>query len=38
MSTVTNSGVATAVAQQAYEAFGRRDVPAILNLVADDVD
>jgi len=38
MSTATNSGVATAVAQQAYEAFGRRDVPAILNLVADNVD
>ena len=29
---------ATAVVQQAYEAFGRRDVPAILNLVAEEVD
>ena len=29
---------ATAVVQQAYEAFGRQDVPAILNLVAEDVD
>jgi ketosteroid isomerase-like protein len=29
---------ATAVVQKAYEAFGRQDVPAILNLVADQVD
>ena len=29
---------ATAVVQKAYEAFGRGDVPAILNLVADQVD
>ena len=29
---------ATAVVQQAYEAFGRQDVPAILKLVAEDVD
>jgi ketosteroid isomerase-like protein len=27
-----------AVVQQIYEAFGRRDLPAILNVVADDVD
>ncbi|HEV8552461.1 MAG TPA: nuclear transport factor 2 family protein [Casimicrobiaceae bacterium] len=31
-------GTSTAVVQQAYEAFGRRDVPAILELVADEVD
>jgi len=29
---------ATAVVQKAYEAFGRKDVPAILNLVAEQVD
>lgn len=29
---------ATAVVQQVYEAFGRQDVPAILNLIAEDVD
>ena len=29
---------ATAVVQQAYEAFGRQDVPAILQLVAEEVD
>jgi len=29
---------ATAVVQQVYEAFGRQDVPAILNLVAEEVD
>jgi len=28
----------TAVVQQAYEAFGRQDVPAILKLVAEEVD
>jgi ketosteroid isomerase-like protein len=28
----------TAVVQQAYEAFGRGDVPAILKLVAEEVD
>jgi uncharacterized protein len=28
----------TAVPQQAYEAFQRADVPAILNLLADDVE
>ena len=26
------------VVQQAYEAYGRRDVPAILELVAPEVD
>lgn len=26
------------IIQQAYEAFGRRDIPALLNLVADQVD
>lgn len=31
-------GAATTIVQQAYEAFGRGDVPAILNLVADEVD
>lgn len=31
-------GAATTIVQQAYEAFGRGDVPAILNLVADQVD
>ena len=31
-------GAATTVVQQAYEAFGRRDVPAILSLIADEVD
>ena len=31
-------GTATTVVQQMYEAFGRGDVPAILNLVADEVD
>jgi hypothetical protein len=31
-------GTSTTVVQQAYEAFGRRDVPAILELVADEVD
>jgi ketosteroid isomerase-like protein len=31
-------GMATAVVRQAYEAFGRRDVPAILSLLADTVD
>ena len=29
---------ATVVVQQIYAAFGRRDVPAILSMVADDVD
>ncbi len=32
MSTATN------IIQQAYEAFGRGDIPAILELVADEVD
>lgn len=31
-------GAALNVVQQAYEAFGRRDIPALLNLVADQVD
>lgn len=31
-------GTATSIVQQAYEAFGRGDVPAILELVADEVD
>lgn len=31
-------GTATAIVQQAYEVFGRRDVSAILNLIADEVD
>ena len=26
------------VVQKAYEAFARRDIPALLNLVADEVD
>jgi ketosteroid isomerase-like protein len=26
------------IIQQAYEAFGRRDIPALLNLVGDQVD
>lgn len=31
-------GQATAIVQKAYEAFGRRDVPAILAVVSDRVD
>ena len=31
-------GEALNVAQRAYEAFGRQDIPAFLNLVADEVD
>lgn len=31
-------GAATNVVQQVYGAFGRKDVPAILNSVAEDVD
>lgn len=31
-------GVSTNIVQQAYEAFGRGDVPGILNLVAAEVD
>lgn len=31
-------GTATAVVQQAYAAFAQGDVPAILDLVADEVD
>lgn len=32
------SAAAVEVVRQAYQAFGRGDVPAILNLVADQVD
>jgi ketosteroid isomerase-like protein len=38
MSAVTPPGAATAIVQQVYQAFGRRDVPAILNVLADNVD
>ena len=31
-------GEALNVVQQAYEAFGRQDIPALVNLVADEVD
>lgn len=31
-------GAATAIVQQAYTAFGQGNVPAILDLVADEVD
>ena len=31
-------GAATTVVKQAYEAFGKGDVPGILKLVADEVD
>ena len=31
-------GAAATIVQKAYEAFGRGDVPAILELVANDVD
>ena len=31
-------GEALNAVQQAYEAFGRQDIPAFLNLVADEVD
>ena len=31
-------GAALDVVQQAYAAFGRRDIPALLKLVADEVD
>jgi hypothetical protein len=31
-------GAALNLIQQAYETFGRRDIPALLNLVADHVD
>jgi len=31
-------GTATTIVQQVYEAFGRGDVPAILSMVAADVD
>jgi hypothetical protein len=32
------SAAAVEVVQQAYQAFGRGDVPAVLSLVAEDVD
>ncbi|MBI3805426.1 MAG: nuclear transport factor 2 family protein [Nitrospirae bacterium] len=31
-------GKATEIVQQAYAAFGRKDLPAMMNLIADDVD
>ncbi len=31
-------GAAASIVQQAYDAFGRKDVPAILDLVAEDAD
>jgi ketosteroid isomerase-like protein len=31
-------GAALDVIKQAFEAFGRRDIPAFLNLVADEID
>src|SRR6266542_2108769 len=31
-------GTSMTIVQQAYEAFGRKDVPTILELVADEVD
>ena len=31
-------GAATSIVQKVYEAFGRGDVPALLEMVADDVD
>ena len=31
-------GSARTIVDRAYEAFGRGDVPAILNLIADEVD
>ena len=31
-------GTAVTVVKQAYEAFGRKDIPALLELVADSVD
>jgi ketosteroid isomerase-like protein len=36
--TEASMGAATDVVQKVYEAFGRADVPAVLNLVADDID
>jgi ketosteroid isomerase-like protein len=38
MSTSTVVRTPTAVVHEAYQAFGRRDVPALLDLMADDVD
>ena len=37
-STDKSYGAALDVVQQAFEAFGRRDIPAFLKLVADEVD
>ena len=34
----TNMGEALSVVQRAYGAFGRLDIPALLNLIADEVD
>lgn len=31
-------GTSAALVKQAYDAFGRKDIPAILELVADEVD
>lgn len=31
-------GTSATIVRKAYEAFGRKDVPAILELIADDVD
>jgi ketosteroid isomerase-like protein len=31
-------GAAMTVVRQVYDAFGRKDVPAIMNLIADEVD
>jgi len=31
-------GISSSIVQQAYEGFGRGDVPAILNVVAEEVD
>ena len=38
MSDATRTGGALAIVQQVYQAFGRRDVPGVLSLVADQVD
>ncbi|MGE3842850.1 MAG: nuclear transport factor 2 family protein [Vicinamibacterales bacterium] len=38
MSIAVSSATATAVVKEVYAAFGRRDVPAILERVADEVD
>lgn len=33
-----NMGIALSVVRQAYEAFGRQDIPRVLELIADDAD